>query len=162
MAESERVTASEYARRVGKAIGTVQKAVATGRVVRGPDGLIAVADADRYWQNCKAATVANRELAAARLRRLQAQASLLELRADAAEGKLVSVAEVKAFIFASSRVVRDLLLAIPAQLAPMLVGKSEHEVRQLVGTAIRQALADLPDELPATMLASGQRVARRL
>lgn len=137
---AERVTASEYARMRGKAIGTVQKAIATGRVKRGPDGLVAVADADAYWQSCRTGGECPPALAAARVRKLTAEAELAELRAVRHRAELVSV-DAAAELWAS--LVGDLrarLLALPADLAPVLEGLPPAEARKVLGEALRAVL----------------------
>ena len=159
--DDKRLTQTAYARHRGCSVGKVNEAVRAGRISKGSDGLIDVAEADAYWHTLSKVGsgrgVADDDndgpipqaLAAGRLRRELAQADLAEMKAAEMRGELVAVAEMKAFLFDTSRIVREQLLAVPMQVAPLLAGQSDHEIRRILDGAIRQALADLPDDLPA-------------
>lgn len=144
----QRVTASEYARMTGKAISTVQKAIATGRVHRGNDGLISVAEADAYWRTCAAPgqLPADPVLAELRLRKLRADADLLELRVARKLGEVVRVADVATAWGAAVRTLRA-RLALVAPTVAAAVGGDAWVARE-VDRAIREALTDLPTAPP--------------
>lgn len=155
---SARMTVAEFARHRSVSVGTVGKAVTSGRVEKGPDGKIDVAKADAYWHALTKAgsgrgadeQAGPPELAAARLRRELANADLAELKAGEIRGELVSTAIVQATWHAAARVLRERLLALPAQIAPLLTGNlKDHDIRRILDTAIRQALLDLPEEPPS-------------
>ena len=140
----DRVTASEYARMAGKAISTVQKAVQTGRVRRGADGLISVAEADAYWRTCAAPgrLPADPVLAQLQMRKWNAQADLLELQAARTLGEVVRMADVATAWGAAVRTLRARLALVAPTVAAAVGG--DAWVAAEVDRAIGEVLLSIP------------------
>jgi hypothetical protein len=74
----------------------------------------------------------------ARREALDVQLRQLELAERA--GKLVSAAGIEKAIYTGTRMHRDELLNLPPRVAPVLVGKSEHEITRILDIEIRRTL----------------------
>jgi phage terminase Nu1 subunit (DNA packaging protein) len=79
---------------------------------------------------------------AAQLRKELALADVHELRAAKMRGELVSIEKVKSDQASRVRVVRKSLLAMPAALAPQLVGLDAAEIQETIHTQVISMLED--------------------
>jgi hypothetical protein len=173
------VSLRAYARHRGVTLAAVQKALATRRIQRAPDGGIDVEAADRDWsRNTEplqqqngitgghapkpgAAPIAQQtiaepppaaasSLAQSQSVRIAYQARLAKIEYEERLGKLVQADEVRAAAFRAARVVREQLLGLPDRLAPQLVGGlSVEQVHELLTTEIERVLRDLAASGPA-------------
>jgi hypothetical protein len=89
----------------------------------------------------------NAKFAEARARKETALANLREFESKKRDGELIEKAKAvhqASFLFVACR---QRLLALPAPLARKIEGKTQHEARMIIDSAIREALTELA-ELP--------------
>ena len=150
---TDRLSLQEYAeRRRSKGLpgGTrqaVAKAVHVGRITATPGGMIDARVADRDWTRRTRPSVSRSttsDYATARAERERYQAKLLRLEYPRLRGELIPRAEVRDFLFQSSRVVRDILLGVPGRAASEVVGRTDlGEVERILEAEIGRALDHL-------------------
>lgn len=89
-------------------------------------------------------SVETESLSEARLRKLQAEASLVELALQKERGEVIEIAEVTKEIASVLSNVRAKLLSIPTKASGLLVGsKSQIEIRTILDDQIREVLEEL-------------------
>lgn len=188
------VTQAEYAKHRGVSRQAVHKALRAGRIVVGEDGKIDQEAADAAWKgnsspqmqpgslNGGAGQPRQREsvgdssalsYAQARSVREGWQARLARLEYEERVGVLLNRDEVKVAVFNKDRRVRDLLLALPDRVTPLIATTPEEQVTiyAILQDEVLRALKELagdfgrsPDTgnvgggLPAPALANGSRV----
>jgi hypothetical protein len=141
----------EYAAHRGVGRRTVQRALALGRIRRGPGGLIDPVAADRAWA---AYTRANQPIAAetvvdmeeARRRRALADAERHELEVARLRGELVSRARATRTAHDFARALRESCQTWPVRIGPALAAAFDlepHAVTTLLEDQVRDLLADL-------------------
>lgn len=87
----------------------------------------------------------NDALTAAKLRKLNAEASRIELRLQRERNEVVSIDEIGEAYAQELATVRTLLLSIPSKLAPHLAGCDTSTIETELRTAIIECLAELSD-----------------
>lgn len=169
---SLRITQAEYARHRGVSQAAVRKAVRSGRITLGADGLLDPAVADVQWRRntrVRAVRAAMRDpqaraagpspatwsapahphndgddYAGARARRECAEAALAELRLAEERGELVRVDVVRAALAAVLAATRESLLQLPARLSvPFAAERDVHRIREQFDAELVQALEQL-------------------
>ena len=160
------ISISAYAKRRGVTPQAVRKAANSGRISL-VHGQVDAKRADREWtrntwpaghggqnagtrrpRQAKSRSDGGQEgvtFSSARARREHALADLAELELARKRGDLVSLAEIKAEVFAYNRRARDMLLAIPDRLAPRLVGLDEVEAHKVIGEEIHHVCHAIAD-----------------
>lgn len=155
------VSLRAYARHRGVSHEAVRKALAAGRITVGPEGRIDPEAADREWDaNTRPAPgleasedQAPRPFAQSRAVREHYRAELARIEYEARAGRLVDAEEVRAAAFTCARRARDLLLAMPDRVAPVVAGLADvPECRRVLEDEVRRAL----DELSRGLRAGGQ------
>ncbi len=154
---------AEHRRQRGLPGGTkaaVEKALSTGRITRTESGKIDPVAADVSWaehttprpgqvQVERAGTVRALDISDYQKNRAEREyylRKMAELEYAEEARQLVRVDDVKAEYFRMSRLVRAALEAVPAQVAPRLVGVTDQaEIQRLLREEIRTALASLSD-----------------
>jgi hypothetical protein len=138
----------------------VEKALATGRITRTTSGKIDPAAADASWAEhtaprpgqvqadrpgpARATDISDYQKNRAEREYFLRKTAELEYAEEARQ--LVRVDDVKAEYFRLCRLVRAALEAVPAQVAPRLVGLTDQaEIQKLLREEIRTALANLSD-----------------
>jgi hypothetical protein len=145
------LSAAAYARHRGVGRRTVTRALADGRIRRGPDGLIDPVTADRAWT---AHTRANRPIAEetiidleqARRRRVLADAERHELEVARLRGELVSRARATRTAHDFARSLRATVQTWPVRVGAALAAAFEldaHAVTVFLEDSVRDALAEL-------------------
>ena len=84
-------------------------------------------------------------LSAAKAREREAIAALREAELARKRGELVETSVVTREAQDVCIVIRSRLLLLPTQLARKCVGKSQHEIRTIIDSGIREALTALSD-----------------
>lgn len=83
------------------------------------------------------------------------QARLAKLEFDEKAGKLVPADAVRVAIFKTSRTARDMLMAIPDRVAPLVVGNTDaHDIHRILTDEVRRVCVEvskmkLPDKTDA-------------
>ena len=143
-----------YARHRGVSHEAVRKALAAGRITAGPDGWIDPEVADREWEantlpgagQHKAPSP--RPFALSRAAREHYRAELARIEYEERVGRLLDAEEVRAAAFACARRARDLLLAMPDRVAPVVAGLADvRECHRVLEAEVRRALAELSGDL---------------
>jgi len=142
---SYRVIASELADVFGVTPRRVSQMVAEG-LPRLPKGGHDLADACRWYctrlKNQAAST--RGELAQGRARLATAKASREELELAARRGELIDAEAARITIFNTVRRARDMLLAVPDRVAPLVVGQTDaHEVHRTLTDEMRRVCVEL-------------------
>jgi len=141
----------------GHTPGAVQKALKTGRIRKTPEGKIDPAQADAEWEGRSSPArrpfrgpeetgpqIAGPEYAQARAVRELYAARLARLEFEERSGTLVSADEVKVAAFNAARKARDLLLALPDRLAPVVAGLDDPlECHRVMSEEIRRICDEL-------------------
>ena len=168
------LSVTAYAARRGVSRQAVNKAIREGRISRDPGGMIDVERADAAWRNNTSHVGGARPRAGRResvehqngLPSLLSsntitsawQARLTRLEFEEREGRLVDVVQVRAQVFEAARRTRDLILAIPDRLAPVIAAESDPAaVHGLVTAELRRALDELPRACSRTVVKKGER-----
>ena len=99
-------------------------------------------------------------LQAAKAREREAIAALREAELARKRGELVETAVVTREAQDVCIVIRSRLLLLPTHLARKCFGKSQHEMRLIIDTAIREALTALSDLAPYVSTRRQRRVAK--
>ena len=159
------ITQAEYAKRRGVSQVAVHKAVKAGRISL-IDGKVDPDVADVQWarntraragsggaaatplERAAASAVSNAPDAAgdpdylvSRAKREAAEAALSELRLAEQQGRLIDVAVVRSHLSSLVASTRDVLLQIPARLAPVLAVESDPaKVHDAIQTELHRAL----------------------
>jgi len=146
------MTQRAYARHRGVTHAAVQKAIAAGRITVEKGGTIDAAKADRDWSATTEPrmnghrTVRSAGYLRARTAREQARAKLTELDLGLRTGELLDAAEVRRVVFSRARRARDLMLTIPARLAPVVAGITDaKECYRLLEAEVRRVCDELAD-----------------
>lgn len=159
---SELISQAEYARRRGVSPQAVSLAVRAGRIPTSR-GKINRRAADRAWRaNTDQAKPRNSvngqpravrtngkatSYAANRASRELYQAKITRMEYEELMGQLVRVDVVRATWFRRARQARDLVLAIPDRLAPVLAACSDaFEVQRILAEELRRACEELNRE----------------
>ena len=154
MTRRKKITRAEYARRRGVSAPAVTKAVKTGRISVGADGLLDPEVADREWaeNTGKRADVPTPATGdgilyhVERARLTKAQADRAELEAKELAGELVAIAVV---LEEWARLVggaKQKFLGFPAKLAPRIrATTSDEEAARLLEAEIVEILTELAD-----------------
>lgn len=140
-----RVTASELAGVFGVTPRRVAQMVGEG-LPRLPKGGHDLADACRwYCERLKNQAASTRgELAQGRARLASAKASREELELAARRGELIDAEAARVTIFNTARRARDMLLAVPDRVAPLVVGQTDvHEIHRTLTDEIRRVCVEL-------------------
>lgn len=104
----------------------------------------------RAWinENIKAGS---EDMSAAKLRKLQAEASLAELELQRERGELVEIEEVAKQVADAFSRVRSKLLTIPTKTSGLVYAlQSQREVQAVLDEAIREVLLELSTEFGET------------
>ena len=160
------VSLREFARRRGVSLTAVQKAIASGRIHKEPDGTIDPVRADAEWEaNTRPAAEAGEPeetgmtYRKAHKMRLLYEAKLLKLELDVKNGILGDEDELCREVFNRARQVRDRLLTIPRRLGPMCAAEKDPEViRKMLAEAFTEALGTMAS--PDTYVPLGANPAR--
>jgi phage terminase Nu1 subunit (DNA packaging protein) len=132
----------------GQTKSAVDKALADGRISRTPEGKIDPEEADAAW----AANTGKRGIngtdpttySKAKADREGWLAKIAELEYHQKRARLVDAEEVRRELFSRSRAIRERLLAIPARLAPGLLGvETAREMEDRLREELVSALQDL-------------------
>ncbi len=169
MATVNLITQAEYAKQRGCSAVAVHKAVKAGRISL-IDGKIDPAVADVQWaRNTRAragsggpatdavsppagsgnqpAPSTEGDYWISRARREAAEADLAEMKREEQASRLISVGAVRSTLATVLSATRDILLQIPARLAPVLAAESDPAVvHDLVQQELHQALSQLARE----------------
>lgn len=142
---SHRVTASELAEVFGVTPRRVSQMVAEG-LPRLPKGGHDLADACRWYcarlKNQAAST--RGELAQGRARLATAKASREELELAARRGELTDTAAARTAVFNTARRARDMLLALPDRVAPLVAGQTDlHEIIRILTDEVRRVCVEI-------------------
>jgi hypothetical protein len=118
-----------YAQHRGCALSTVQLALKTGRIKAERNGKIDPAKADAMWaartdtrRNRADSDAIGERFQSARSVREAFNAKLAELDYRERSGELISAKDVRDIAFERSRTIRDLLIAVPERLGPVVAG----------------------------------------
>ena len=160
------VSLREFARRRGVSLTAVQKAIASGRIHKEPDGTIDPVRADAEWEaNTRPAAEAGEPeetgmtYRKAHKMRLLYEAKLLKLELDVKNGILGDEDELCREVFNRARQVRDRLLTIPRRLGPMCAAEKDPEViRKMLSEAFAEALGTMAS--PDTYVPLGRSLGR--
>lgn len=175
MAVKKQGSQSEYARYRGVSEAAVSKAISSGRIQAAVNGrVVDFVKADRLWaansrprpepettaqlksvpqmgaahRETTRATAARSEPASYRQRREKAEAELAEVKSAKARGAVVERTEVSRTFHAIGRMFSAAREAIPAQIAPRLVGKTDLlEIEMVLKAALRDADTRIADEI---------------
>lgn len=142
---SYRVTASELADVFGVTSRRVSQMVVEG-LPRLPKGGHDLADACRwYLERLKNQAASTRgALAQGRARLATAKASREELELAARRGDLIDAEAARITIFNTARCARDMLLAVPDRVAPLVVGQTDaHEIHRTLTDEMRRVCVEL-------------------
>jgi len=156
---ADRIIRAEYARRRGVTRAAVTKAVDTGRISIGDDGLLDPEVADAEWdantnpdqalRNKGAGAAPAIDPAAkrwqdARARREERLADLAELDLQERRGELIHKGSVRKSLRAKVVQVRESLDSMADRLAPLLAAEADiAKVRALIRGELRHALSEL-------------------
>lgn len=158
--------ASDVASILGVTPAAVKKAAAEGRIDRLPDGWYEVKTAVEQFRassvgsrNGHAAAPADDDsddsqanggetFAAARTRKEIALADQAEVKAREQRAEVVSVAAAERMWFDLVRSTRSRIMALPDLLAGRMSGMTRAQIRNLLDSELRTALADLPETMP--------------
>jgi len=156
-----------YAKHIGMSEAAVRKAIKTGRINLDQNNKINPEVADRQWSentdpskqrnisnndniltanNTSNQETVNSNLTYQKSRAVKEtyEAKLRKLEYDIKSGKFIEAAKVKISAFNAARMVRDKLLNIPNQAAPMIINKSDiFEIKQILKNHITKALEEL-------------------
>ena len=151
--KSQRVSIRAFGRAVGLSPAGAQKAIDSGRVKRGRDGKLNLAQAKKALkQNTDPGKQRNGDpptsflQARAIFEYYRAQREKLEYEREA--GKLISAELVESQAFALFRVVRDSMLNVPQRVAAVIAGnpqKTQEWIYQLLRQEITSACKVLGD-----------------
>lgn len=150
--KSEKVSQSEFARRVGCTRQSVADALKSGRIQAEADGKLDWAQGKRAWeQNVdrgqQRGNKSDEKWQEARTRRERAEADMAEIDLKKMQRSVVSVEEAQKEFFECSRLIRDRILQIPKRLAPMLIGLNERQVANKLQDELTLALTALKEEI---------------
>lgn len=81
----------------------------------------------------------------------EARAAIYEMELAEKRGELWPADEIKTEVAGAAKICRDVLLAMPARLAPLCVGAEVAEIYRLLDEGVRQGLDDLGDALKPRM-----------
>ena len=149
---SQGLSLRAYARRRGVSHEAVRRALASGRIAARPDGRIDPEMADRQWganTRPKAGQGATADppvmsFAEARALREHYRAELARLEYEQRVDGLLDAEEVRAAAFTCARRARDLLLAMPDRVAPVVAGLTDvGECHRVLETEVARALDEL-------------------
>jgi hypothetical protein len=85
-------------------------------------------------------------MAEARLRKLQAEASLRELELSRLRGEVISYREVEEAVMRIGAAVRGATMRMEADLPPMLEGLSASKMQFVIRQVVDQVLGELSDQ----------------
>lgn len=158
---------NDLAMLLGVTVQAVKKATAEGRVTREENGWFHLARASAQWRgnsvgsangggatplgdgdDSSEAPAGGESFAAARTRKEIALADQAEMKASESRGELVSVAEAERLWFDVARSTRSRVMALPDLLSGRMSGMTRAQIRTLLDSELRTALADLPDAMP--------------
>lgn len=140
----------------GGTLYAVQKALRDGRIRALPDGTIDPAQADADWlantdeghrRGAGIREPLSADLQEARRKREHFAAEQARMNYEAKAGRMVSRVEVAAAIWRAIHIAEQRLLALPARLAPMVVGLELDTLERLLGSEIRRELEELVEEM---------------
>jgi hypothetical protein len=141
-----------YARRRGVSHEAVRRALASGRIGARPDGRIDPETADRQWGANTRPKVRRglggdpplMSFAEARALREHYRAELARLEYEQRVAGLLDAEEVRAAAFTCARRARDLLLAIPDRVAPVVAGLTDvGECHRVLEAEVERASDEL-------------------
>lgn len=161
--KSKLISQAAYAKLRGVHPSAVTRAVRAGRITL-VDGKVDPVAADAQWKANSRARVGSRpsqaaaptveaadsdapDYALARARREEAEACLAEDRLRIQRGELVVVAELRKELAKHMITARDAYLALPARMAPVVFGKSIHQIQTLLDAEIRHTMNTLAEGL---------------
>ncbi len=155
----ELIKQAQWAKRHGFSRQYVRQLVKNG-VVQLVDGLVDVEQADSALASFRESSQPQRHKNAAdnaelstlfiktRIKNEVERGKLLEARAKAGTGELISVEEINVAVFNKARIVRDSLLNVPDRVASLLASIDDaHKIRELLSQEIRTALEELSRDI---------------
>lgn len=134
MSTPERITQAELARRLQVTRGAVTKAMKSGRIQAGPDGLLDPEEAERQWrantrQNMKSASPAAKSKASgyaeSRAKKERHAANILEMREAELTGRMMKTDLALDLMANMNFAWRGYLDHLPVHLAKAVYGKRE-------------------------------------
>lgn len=143
------VTQAGLARRLQVSKSTINRAVQKGRIMLNAEGKVDLESALKAFEDTKDRTQDRRPppvtptregvtFAELQSRKLALQCALLKQEHDRESGKLVEVEEVQKVAFETARTARDLLLAVPDRIAPIVAGiDNPFEVNRIISEELR-------------------------
>lgn len=151
------MTRAEYAAARGVSRARVSQLAAEGKLALTLDDRVDVAQTDallalktdsrggsnRGGREAAELKQAARERITAKTRREEAQASLAELQLARERAELMVASEVVDFLASALTDLRTYLEALPAQIAPQLIGSDEERIHALLAEHIEMALTEL-------------------
>lgn len=154
--EKERINAAELSRRLEVTRGAVSKAVKSGRITPGEDGLFDPEEAELQWRaNTRTTLKASASPAArnksthyaeARARKETAAASMLEMQEAQMRGKVVDTQLCTELAANVGWAWREFVDTLPVHLARAVYGKQGfQEIEIAIDTEIQTLMAPLPD-----------------
>lgn len=139
---AEKVSAPEAAAFLNLPERSFYRLVETGVIPKAGDGEYILGDVtDAYWRNC----FDSEGLTAARTRLVTAQAELAEAELAEERGELHRAAAVMRVWAENVTNAKTRLLAIPAKIAPELVGQELQTMKTKLKAAISEALKELSE-----------------
>lgn len=163
-AAPERVTAVEFAQRLGLTLPAITRAVSEGRVVRDLDGLFAwPQERDRYLavtslppdrvSDIMGTAAGGYQAARTRITELRAEQAALALAKS--RGELISITEAQRVAGEVLGALKDALESLPVKLSPELArARDMATCQQILTRAISDALNTAVETLNATSYAS--------
>jgi pyrimidine deaminase RibD-like protein len=85
------------------------------------------------------------EMAAARLRKLKAEARTAEMKAAEMEGRLIGIDEVEAAFTKLGSITKSLMIRLQADLPPMLEGQTPSRMQAIIAQAVESVLRSMSD-----------------
>ena len=171
----ERLSIRGYARHRGINHNAVRKAIAAGRITTEPDGRIDPEKADREWASNTDPTrtpntapkegtgsqdrKAGRTIQAARLRKLEAEAEMAEMKTREKAGELILRDEVHGKIFNEVRRLRDAWCNFPARFSAEIAAKlqADHRtVNAILEDYVDRYLVEMADTVGKSLLQEGE------
>lgn len=158
---SKRVTQAELARHLNVSRAAVHKAIQSGRITAGADGLFDLEQAVQDWKNNTRAAVSAAKRAAqpkqprggqpkyasARARKEHHMANLAEMREARARGELCRVDDVRQAGAEAGTLLRLKLKSLSVSLAGRLVGMQHEQMVAILDDAFDDVLIELADAM---------------
>lgn len=158
---ARRVTQAELARHLNVSRAAVHKAIQSGRITAGEDGLFDLEQAALDWKNNTRAAVSAAKRAAqpkqprggqpkyasARARKEHHMANLAEMREARVRGELCNVADVRQAGAEAGTMLRLKLKNLSASLAGRLVGVPHEQIITILDDAFDDVLFELADAM---------------